>query len=151
MVGIYREPRPRFGAGRGPRSVSSPPMREFRLRDDLQRLVLDGYALPLGVERLDAPPPNPGWVVEFVAGEDENPDTYAFQVAVSHERLRALVHELFEMLPGEVLPVVEIGSVDAYRSIDVYVGEGRSSSTTSWRPGTSSSPSCSRRSRSGSA
>ncbi len=99
-------------------------MREFRLRDDLQRLVLDGYALPLGVERLDAPPPMPGWVVEFVPGEEENPDTYAFQIAVSHERLRALLHALFEMLPGEVIPVVEIGSVDAYRSIDVYLGEG---------------------------
>ena len=99
-------------------------MREFRLRDDLERLVIDGYALPMGVERLDAPPPTPGWVVEFVPGEEENPDTYAFQIAISHDGLRALVHELFELLPGEVVPVVEIGSVDAYRSIDVYIAEG---------------------------
>ena len=96
-------------------------MREFRLRDDLDRLVLDGYALPLGVERLDAPPPLQGWVVEFVPGEEDAPDTYSFQIAISHERLRDLVQELFELLPGEVSPVVEIGSVDAYRSIDVYI------------------------------
>ena len=96
-------------------------MREFLLRQDLDRLVVGGYALPLGVERLDAPPPRQGWVVEFVPGEDESPDTYAFQVAVSHERLQTILHQLLELLPGEVSPVVEIGSVDAYRSIDVYM------------------------------
>ena len=62
-------------------------MREFRLRDDLERLSVDGYALPLGVEWLDAPGPREGWTVEFVPGEDEAPDTYSFQITVSHERL----------------------------------------------------------------
>lgn len=96
-------------------------MREFRLREDLDRVVVDGYALPLGVDRMDAPPPTEGWVVEFLQGEDEAPDTYAFQIAVSHERLRPLLRDLFGLLPGEVSPVVEIGSVDAYRSIDTYM------------------------------
>ncbi|MEE2973301.1 MAG: hypothetical protein VX672_09260 [Planctomycetota bacterium] len=96
-------------------------MREFRLRQDLDRLVVEGYALPLGVERLDAPPPREGWLVEFVPGEDDAPDTYAFQATVSHERLQSLLRQLLELLPGEVSPVVEIGSVDAYRSIDVYM------------------------------
>ena len=96
-------------------------MREFRLRDDLERLSIDGYALPLGVERLDAPPPQQGWVVEFVPGEDDAPDTYSFQITVSHERLQPLVHTLFDLLPDDVGPVVEIGSVDAYRSIDTYL------------------------------
>ncbi|MCP4836091.1 MAG: hypothetical protein GY895_15155, partial [Phycisphaera sp.] len=63
-------------------------MRDFKLRSDLQRVVLDGYALPLGVERLDAPPPLQGYLVDFVASEGEEPDTYAFQVATSHEGLR---------------------------------------------------------------
>lgn len=96
-------------------------MREFRLRDDLERLSVDGYALPLGVEWLDVPCPGEGWMVEFVPGEDEAPDTYSFQITVSHERLQSLVHALFGLLPGEVGPVVEIGSIDAYRSIDVYL------------------------------
>lgn len=96
-------------------------MREFRLRNDLNRVVVDGYALPLGVERLDAPPPRQGWVGEFIPGEDEAPDAYAFQIAVSHERLQVILGELLGLLPGEVLPVVEIGSVDAYRTIDTYV------------------------------
>ena len=93
-------------------------MREFRLREDLDRVVVDGYALPLGVERLDAPPPREGWVVEFIPGEDEAPDAYAFQIAVSHERLQPLLRDLFGLLPGEVAPLVEIGSVAAYRSIE---------------------------------
>lgn len=83
--------------------------------------MVDGYALPLGVDRMDAPPPTQGWVVEFLQGEDEAPDTYAFQIAVSHDRLRPLLQDLFGLLPGEVSPVVEIGSVDAYRSIDTYM------------------------------
>ena len=98
-----------------------PSMREFRLRDDLERVAVEGYALPLGVERLEAPAPRQGYVVDFVSGEDDAPDTYAFQLAISHERLRPLLHALFELLPGEVSPVVEIGSVDAYRSIDTYL------------------------------
>ena len=44
-------------------------MRDFKLRSDLQRVVLDGYALPLGVERLDAPPPLQGYLVDFVASD----------------------------------------------------------------------------------
>ncbi|MDA0296901.1 MAG: hypothetical protein O3A31_13115, partial [Planctomycetota bacterium] len=85
-------------------------MRDFRLRSDLERVAVDGYAFPLGVERLDAPPPLQGYLVDFVASEDDEPDTFAFQVAISHEGLRDLVHDLFEMLPGEVSPAVEIGS-----------------------------------------
>ncbi|MDG2020724.1 MAG: hypothetical protein P8J59_02110, partial [Phycisphaerales bacterium] len=94
-------------------------MRDFRLRSDLERVVVDGYAFPLGVARLDAPPPLPGYLVDYVPSEGAEPDTYAFQVAISHEGLRDLIHDLFEILPGEVSPAVEIGSVDAYRSIDV--------------------------------
>ncbi len=97
------------------------PMRDFRLRTDLERVTVDGYGFPLGVERLDAPPPLQGYLVDFVASEGEEPDTFAFQVAISHEGLRGLMHDLFEMLPGDVMPAVEIGSVDAYRSIDIYL------------------------------
>lgn len=121
QVGIYPDFTSCIAGGGGLHADTMKTMRDFKLRSDLQRVVLDGYALPLGVERLDAPPPLQGYLVDFVASEGEEPDTYAFQVATSHEGLRPLLLDLFELLPGEVAPVVEIGSVDAYRSIDVYM------------------------------
>ena len=81
------------------------------------------FALPLGVGRLDAPPPVEGFTIKFEAGEDGEPDTYAYQVVVSHEKVRKVLHDFFALLPSEVNPVVEIGSVDAYRSIDVYISD----------------------------
>jgi hypothetical protein len=42
---------------------------------------------------------------------------------VSHDRLRPIVDAAFNLLPKEVNPVVEIGSRDAYRSVDIYLGE----------------------------
>lgn len=96
-------------------------MRNFRIRSDLKRVVIEDFALPLGVGRLDASPPTQGFTIKFEPGEDGEPDTYAYQVVVTHEQVRPVLHSLFELLPSEVNPLVEIGSVDAYRSIDVYV------------------------------
>ena len=47
-------------------------MREFRLRTDLQRTVLDGFALPLGISPLPGQmkPPQQGYTVAYVSGED---------------------------------------------------------------------------------
>jgi hypothetical protein len=44
-------------------------------------------------------------------------------VVVSHERLAPLLRKAFELLPDEVYAIVEIGSRDAYRSTDVYIGQ----------------------------
>lgn len=96
-------------------------MRNFRIKPGLNRATVGDFALPLGVDHLDSPEPIQGYTVKFEAGEDGEPDTYAYQVVVSHEHVKRIVHQLFELLPSEVSPVVEIGSVDAYRSIDVYV------------------------------
>ena len=96
-------------------------MRNFRLKPGLKRAELSGFKLPLGVDRLDVPAPVQGYTLEFTPGEDGTPDTYAYQLVVSHERVQGVVRDLFRLLPSEVSPVVEIGSVDAYRSIDVYV------------------------------
>lgn len=96
-------------------------MRNFKIRSDLDRVAVGNFALPLGVGRLDASPPTEGFTIKFEAGEEGEPDTYAYQVVVSHEKVQPVLHALFELLPSAVNPVVEIGSVDAYRSIDVYV------------------------------
>lgn len=99
-------------------------MKDFQLRRDLKRVVIDGFALPLGMA--PAPgrmqPPVQGYTVAFMAGEEDEPDTYSFHVVVSHERLAPIVHRAFDFLPEEVYGIVEIGSRDAYRSTDVYIG-----------------------------
>jgi hypothetical protein len=55
--------------------------------------------------------------------EGGEPETYLFHIVVSHERVKEILDAAFALLPGEVTPVLEIGSRDAYRSVDVYVGE----------------------------
>lgn len=100
-------------------------MKDFALRTDLERAVIDGFALPLGI----APPPGSlqapaqGYTIAYNAAQDEDPDTYSFHVVVSHERVRPLLLRAFELLPDHVFGIVEIGSRDAYRSTDVFIGE----------------------------
>lgn len=99
-------------------------MREFRLRQDLERHKLGSYALPLGVEPNGLPEPMQGYTLTYQSGENEDePDFYLFHVVVSHERVKEVVDAAFALLPQEVTPVLEIGSRDAYRSVDVYVAE----------------------------
>jgi hypothetical protein len=101
-------------------------MREFSLRSDIQRVVIDGFALPLGFVPGDMdklPVPSPGYTLDYVVGEDDEPDTYSFYVVTSHEQLARLTERVFELLPDEVHGIVEIGSRDAYRSLDVYLAE----------------------------
>lgn len=96
-------------------------MRDFRLRTDLVRSVIDGFAMPLGIESLDLRAPTQGFTVTYTAGQDEEPDTYTFHVVASHERLVGVIGHAFELLPQRVFPIVEIGSRDAYRSTDVFI------------------------------
>lgn len=98
-------------------------MRDFRLRTDLQRAVLGGFSLPLGIEPFGLPQPVQGYSVTYTPGEEDEPDTYVFRVVVSHERLAALVDRAFDLLPPQVFCIVEVGSRDAYRAVDVYLGD----------------------------
>ncbi len=98
-------------------------MRDFRLKSDLKRSVVKGYALPLGIEAVDFDPPAEGYTLAYTPGEDDEPDTYAFHIVVSHEKLRPLIQQAFTMLPDSVTPIVEIGSRDAYRTVDVYFAD----------------------------
>ena len=103
------------------------PVRDFRLRTDLKRAVINGFALPLGIDpgadlsRFKAP--FQGYTVTYTPAQDDEPDTYAFHVVVSHEKLAPIIHKVFELLPEEVYGIIEIGSRDAYRSTDVYIGQ----------------------------
>ncbi len=98
-------------------------MRDMRLRSDLKRAVLDGYAFPLGLAPgPEMTPPKAGFTVEYTSGEGEEPDTYVYHIVISHEKLRPLLRRAFTLLPSEVTAILEIGSRDAYRSVDVFLG-----------------------------
>lgn len=96
------------------------PMRGYRLREDLVRCDASGFRLPLGVEAIGLPRPSQGYTLEYNAAEQEDADSYSFHVVASHELVRAILHPALTLLPDEVFPVVEVGSRDAYRSIDVF-------------------------------
>ncbi|MBG80089.1 MAG: hypothetical protein CMJ39_05185 [Phycisphaerae bacterium] len=95
----------------------------FRIRSDLKRVDVDGFSFPLGVEATAACPPCQGYAVAWMEGESEGSDTYSYFVAVSHERLKPLVDSLFELLPDQVAGIVEVGSRDAYRAVDVFLSQ----------------------------
>ncbi len=97
-------------------------MRDYELRRDIERSEVEGYKFPLGIEPISLPAPKQGYTLEYAPGEDGDPDTYAFHIVLSHDRLGAVIADAFELLPEEVVPIVEIGSRDAYRALDVYLG-----------------------------
>jgi hypothetical protein len=98
-------------------------MEPFRLRTYLQRAVIDGFALPLGISPGEIKVPTPGYTVSYTSGSDDEPDTYSFYVAVSHEHVAPIARRAMELLPESVFGIVEISSRDAYRPIDVYIGQ----------------------------
>ena len=62
-------------------------MRAFRLRSDLERAVIGGFALPLGLEPVRLDPPQQGYTVDYAPGEEDEPDAYSFHIVISHERI----------------------------------------------------------------
>ncbi|MEE2907956.1 MAG: hypothetical protein VX527_09010 [Planctomycetota bacterium] len=94
----------------------------YRIRTDLQRVILDGYAYPLGVETACTRPVHEGYSVTWVEGEGDGPDTYTFFVVLSHERLKPLLAACFDRLPEQVAGIMEVGSRDAFRAVDVFLG-----------------------------
>ena len=93
------------------------------LRPDIERAVIDGFALPLGIWPGDITPPKVGYTIGYSTGQDDEPDTYSFYVAVSHERVASIVDRAFSLLPAEVSAIVEISSRDAYRQTDIFLSE----------------------------
>lgn len=97
-------------------------MSHYRLRGNLDRAELDGFLLPLGIEPSGLTRPEEGYTLTFTPGEEDDPDTYSFHVVVSHDRLKPIIDRVFTLLPPEVYAIVEIGSRDAYRNVDVFLG-----------------------------
>ena len=83
--------------------------------------MLGRFVLPLGLDFRGLAAPNEGYTLSFRAGEEEEPDMYAFDVVVSHDRLKEVLFAAFGLLPEQVIAVLEIGSRDAYRMIDVWM------------------------------
>lgn len=96
-------------------------MPRFVLRTDLDRVILNGFALPLGIVPDDPTPPTAGYTLAYNLGEDDEPDTYTFSVVCSHEKVATIASWAFSLLPEEVSPIIEIDSADAYRATDVYL------------------------------
>lgn len=88
------------------------------------RAAVGGFALPLGITPAEgARPPLEGFVLRYDPETADGPDSYTFDVTVSHERVRQVLHAAFSLLPEEVFTVVEVASRDAYRAMDVFVAE----------------------------
>ena len=98
-------------------------MDSFRLLSDLERAVIDGFALPLGISPGEIRAPAQGYTIAYTAGTDDEPDTYSFYVAISHEQVAPILRRAFDLLPDQVCAIVEISSRDAYRQVDVYLSE----------------------------
>lgn len=95
-------------------------MRSFTLRTDIERHRIGRFQLPLGLEPIDLPAPSEGYTIEFVEGDDNAPDVYRFYAVTSFEKVSALLDALFQILPGEIFPLVEVGSKDAFRTMDIF-------------------------------
>jgi hypothetical protein len=111
-------------------------MRQLRIRSDLDRAVMNGFAFPLGIEPGAVKAPRTGYTVTYNTAEDEEPDTYSFQAVISHDRIAELCARCFRLLPDEIFAIVEIGSRDAYRTVDVFIGSAstpRDAFEVSWR------------------
>ena len=106
----------------------------FHIRSDLSRAVQDGFVFPLGVLPAPGIVPNVGWNAQWHELEGEGCCT--FHVVTSFDRLQVLLHDAFQLLPeDEVFAILELGSRDAYREVDVYLsrkGMSRSEFLRTW-------------------
>ncbi len=98
-------------------------MEAYRLRRDLRRAVIGGFALPLGIDPGKIKGPAPGYTISYSPATDDEPDTYSFYVAVSHERVAAITRRALALLPRRICAIIEISSRDAYRQTDVYLSD----------------------------
>lgn len=96
----------------------------YQLRDDLPRAVLDGFVFPLGIVPAPGLIPMQGWTMQWTTGEGELEDCCTFHVVQSLDRLVPLLEDCFQLLPEHGLHgILELGSRDAYRAVDVYLGD----------------------------
>ena len=93
----------------------------FSIQPDLRRVIDRGHAFALGVAGGVTRPPAWGWHRTSRPRDDGHPATRTWTVIVSHELLRPLLLDLFTLLPTQVTGILELGSRDAFRAIDVFL------------------------------
>lgn len=96
----------------------------FRIRGDLQRIIDRGHAFPLGIAGGAVRPEAHGWFRLERPADDEHPASLTWTIVASHEVVRPLVMDLFRLLPEMVTGIVELGSRDAFRAVDVFLSRG---------------------------
>jgi len=95
----------------------------FRIRRDISREIDHGFAFPLGVVSGGQRPRSPGWCRVIWDADETHPETLTYTIVVSHEMIRPLLHEFLRLLPPRVFGLLELGSRDAFREVDVFIGE----------------------------
>lgn len=106
-------------------------MGRCRVDQSIERVVVDGFAFPLGAYPVEGMEPKPGFTLAFESadgddsGEDseweEWPDRYVFDILIAATRVESLVRSLLAMLPGRVYPILDVLGHDAFREVDPYV------------------------------
>ncbi len=107
-------------------------MARCRVDSSIERVVMDGFAFPLGVYPVEPMTPRAGYTVWFepadgeeAAEDDEEleewPDRYVFDIAITATRVEALCRALLTLLPGRLYPILDVLGHDAYREVDPYV------------------------------
>jgi hypothetical protein len=95
----------------------------------IERVIVDGFAFPLGAYPVEPMHPKAGYTVQFepADGDDDEgeweewPDRYVFDIVITHDRVEALVWSLLAMMPGRIYPILDVLGHDAYREIDPYI------------------------------
>lgn len=93
----------------------------FRIDPALQRSFDRGHAFPLGLAAGGVRPKAHGWCRMERPGEDDGPPTLTWTIVVSHEVVRPLLMDLMRLLPEMVTGIIELGSRDAFRTVDVFL------------------------------
>lgn len=111
-------------------------MSRCRVDRSIERVVIAGFAFPLGVYPVSKMTPRQGYTLAYEAADageepeaespdegdlEEWPDRYVFDIAISATRLEPLCRALFAMMPGRIYPILDVLGYDAYREIDPYV------------------------------
>jgi hypothetical protein len=104
------------------RSIMSDMEAPFRIQSDLARVIEHGHQFALGVESGGLRPHVAGWSCVAWGNDESHAETLTYTIAVSHELIRPLLREFMRLLPAQVAGLMELGSRDAFREVDVYIG-----------------------------
>jgi hypothetical protein len=94
----------------------------FRICSELARVIEHGHQFALGVQSGGLRPHVAGWSCVAWGHDESHAETLTYTIAVSHELIRPLLREFMRLLPATVSGLMELGSRDAFREVDVYIG-----------------------------